>query len=333
MVQAMIEKIGIGFMLAPAFHPAMKRVGGLRKELGIRTVFNILGPLTNPAGAKAQVMGVYDPNLCEKLAQVLRTLGAERAMVVHGEGMDEITNTGETCIAELRDGIVKSYKLRPEDLGYPLARASDIAGGTPEENAGKLVQVMQGKESPARDIIAMNSGAAVYVSGLASTLKKGAEMAEAAIDSGKALETLQRMVNTNGEPQMLEAIFVTRIKICGLQDQSDLDAALKAGADAVGFVVEVERSRHCITSVVARDLIRNVPVFVKSVAVISPHDIDEAVRLSRETNADLLQVHSTLSAGDIRDLERACASEDHSRIARRAGGSSRNGGRGRRRSA
>jgi anthranilate phosphoribosyltransferase len=203
MVQAMIEKIGIGFMLAPAFHPAMKRVGGLRKELGIRTVFNILGPLTNPAGAKAQVMGVYDPNLCDKLAQVLRTLGAERAMVVHGEGMDEITNTGETYVAELRDGVVKSYKLRPEDLGYPLARASDIAGGTPEENAGKLVQVMQGEESPARDIIAMNSGAAVYVSGLASTLKKGAEMAEAVIDSGKALETLQRMVDMNGEPQML----------------------------------------------------------------------------------------------------------------------------------
>jgi anthranilate phosphoribosyltransferase len=203
-VQAMIEKIGIGFMLAPAFHPAMKRVGGIRKELGIRTVFNILGPLTNPAGAKAQVVGVYDPNLCEKLAQVLRILGAERAMVVHGEGMDEITNTGETSIAELRDGVVKSYKLRPEELGYPLARASDIAGGTPEENAGKLVQVMLGKKSPARDIIAMNSGAAVYVSDLASTLKKGAEMAEAAIDSGKALETLQRMVNMNGDPQRLE---------------------------------------------------------------------------------------------------------------------------------
>jgi anthranilate phosphoribosyltransferase len=149
-------------------------------------------------------MGVYDPHLCDKLAQVLRTLGAERAMVVHGEGMDEITNTGETYVAELRDGVVKGYKLRPEDLGYPLARASDIAGGTPEENAGKLVQVMQGKESPARDIIAMNSGAAVYVSGLASTLKKGAEMAEAVIDSGKALETLQRMVSMNGEPQRLE---------------------------------------------------------------------------------------------------------------------------------
>ena len=203
-VQDMIEKIGIGFMLAPAFHPAMKRVGGLRKELGIRTVFNILGPLTNPAGAKAQVMGVYDPNLCDKLAQVLKILGTERAMVVHGEGMDEITNTGKTCIAELRDGVVKSYRIRPEELGYPLASASDIAGGTPEENAGKLVQMMLGKESPARDIIAMNSGAAVYVSGLASTLKKGAEMAEAAIDSGKALESLQRMVNMNGDPQRLE---------------------------------------------------------------------------------------------------------------------------------
>ncbi len=203
-VQTMIEKVGIGFMLAPAFHPAMKRVALLRRELGLRTVFNILGPLTNPAGAKAQVMGVYDPNLCEKLAQVLLILGAERAMVVHGEGMDEITNTGETCISELRDGTVKSYRLRPEDLGYPLARASDIAGGMPEENARKLVQVILGKPSPARDIIVMNSGAAVYLSGLAPTIKKGARMAEAAIDSGKALDTLQQMVDMNGEARKLE---------------------------------------------------------------------------------------------------------------------------------
>jgi anthranilate phosphoribosyltransferase len=202
-VQAMIETVGIGFMLAPIFHPAMKRVGPIRRELGMRTVFNILGPLTNPAGAKAQVMGVYDPRLCEKLAQVLNALGTERAMVVHGMGMDEITNTGETAVSELKDGEVRSYSLHPGDFGYPLASARDIAGGTPEENARKLVNVLRGERSPARDIIAMNSGAAVYVSGQASTLQDGTRMAEAALDSGSALQTLKRMVDMNGDPEKM----------------------------------------------------------------------------------------------------------------------------------
>jgi len=150
------------------------------------------------------VMGVYDPFLCEKLAGVFQMLGAERALVVHGMGMDEITNTGETRISELKDGTVKSYSLMPQDLGYPLARPQDIAGGAPEDNARKLVAVMRGERSPARDIIAMNGGAAVYVSGLAGTLKEGAKMAEDAIDSGKALQVLQRMVEMNGDAQKLE---------------------------------------------------------------------------------------------------------------------------------
>ena len=202
-VQAMIETLGIGFMLAPLFHPAMKRVGPLRRELGMRTVFNILGPLTNPAGAKAQVTGVYDPRLCEKLAQVLKLLGTDRAMVVHGMGMDEITNTGETTVSELKEGTVRSYRLHPEDFGYGLARGEEIAGGTPEENALKLIKVMKGEKSRARDIIAMNSGAAVYVAGQASTLKEGSRLAEAALDSGKALETLKQMVAMNGDPGKL----------------------------------------------------------------------------------------------------------------------------------
>jgi anthranilate phosphoribosyltransferase len=202
-VQRMIETIGIGFMLAPLFHPAMKRVGHLRQELGMRTVFNILGPLTNPAGAKAQVIGVYDPRLCEKLAQVHKMLETKRAMVVHGMGMDEITNTGETSVSELRDGAVRSYSLHPEDFGYRLARAEEIEGGTPEENARKLVNVMKGEVSSARDIVAMNSGAAIYVSGQASTLQEGAKMAESALDSGKALKTLKQMVGMNGDPEKL----------------------------------------------------------------------------------------------------------------------------------
>jgi anthranilate phosphoribosyltransferase len=203
-VAAMIESLGIGFMLAPIFHPAMKRVAPIRRELGLRTVFNILGPLTNPAGAGAQVMGVYDPLLCEKLARVLLMLGTERALVVHGMGMDEITNTGETKVSELKDGVVKSYTLMPQDLGYPLAGPQDIAGGEPQDNARKLVAVMRGERSPARDIIAMNGGAAVYVSGRATTLKEGAKMAEEAIDSGKALLVLQRMVEMNGDAKKLE---------------------------------------------------------------------------------------------------------------------------------
>jgi anthranilate phosphoribosyltransferase len=203
-VAAMIESLGIGFMLAPVFHPAMKRVAMLRRELGLRTVFNILGPLTNPAGARAQVMGVYDPLLCEKLAGVFRMLGAERALVVHGMGMDEITNTGETLISELKDGTVKSYRLMPQDLGYPLARQEDITGGAPDENARRLVAVMRGERSAARDIIVMNGGAAVYVSGRAGTLKEGARMAEEAIDSGKALQVLKGMVDMNGDTQKLE---------------------------------------------------------------------------------------------------------------------------------
>ena len=130
-VQAAIETLGIGFMLAPMFHPAMKRVGPLRREIGMRTVFNILGPLTNPAGAKAQVMGVYDPRLCEKLANVLNILGSERALVVHGSGLDEITNTGETTVSELKDGSVKSYSLNPAGPGLSEGQA----GGDSRRNA------------------------------------------------------------------------------------------------------------------------------------------------------------------------------------------------------
>jgi anthranilate phosphoribosyltransferase len=203
-VAAMIERLGIGFMLAPIFHPAMKRVAPIRRDLGLRTVFNILGPLTNPAGARAQLMGVYDPQLCEKLARVLLMLGTERALVVHGMGMDEITNTGETMVSELKDGTVRSYSLMPQDLGYFPARQQDIEGGTPEENAKKLVAVLRGERSMARDIIAMNGGAAVYLSGRAATLKEGAKKAEEAIDSGKALELLRKMVEMNGDIKKLE---------------------------------------------------------------------------------------------------------------------------------
>ncbi|HII07809.1 MAG TPA: anthranilate phosphoribosyltransferase [Methanotrichaceae archaeon] len=203
-VKESIETLGIGFMLAPIFHPSMKRVAPIRRELAMRTVFNILGPLTNPAGAKYQVMGVFDPDLCEKLASALKVLGSERAMVVHGSGLDEIANTGPTQISELNGGTVRNYTVTPEDFGYPLASLDEIRGGSPEENALKLVKILSGARSPGRDIVAMNSGAALYVSGIAETLFDGARLAEESIDSGKALETLKKMVFATGNPEKLE---------------------------------------------------------------------------------------------------------------------------------
>jgi anthranilate phosphoribosyltransferase len=199
-----IETLGIGFLLAPIFHPSMKRVASIRRELGMRTVFNILGPLTNPAGARFQVMGVYDPALCEKLASALRILGSERAMVVHGSGLDEITNTGPTLISELKEESLRTYTITPEQFGYPQASLEDIRGGSPEENARKLVEIFSGARNPCRDIVAMNSGAALYVSGIAETLFDGARMAEEAIDSGRPLDTLKKMVSACGNPETLE---------------------------------------------------------------------------------------------------------------------------------
>jgi anthranilate phosphoribosyltransferase len=170
----------------------------------MRTVFNILGPLTNPAGARFQVMGVYDPALCEKLASALRILGSERAMVVHGSGLDEITNTGPTLISELKEESLRTYTITPEQFGYPQASLEDIRGGSPEENARKLVEIFSGARNPCRDIVAMNSGAALYVSGIAETLFDGARMAEEAIDSGRPLDTLKKMVSACGNPETLE---------------------------------------------------------------------------------------------------------------------------------
>ncbi|MHC1599468.1 MAG: anthranilate phosphoribosyltransferase [Candidatus Methanospirareceae archaeon] len=145
-VKECIEKVGIGFLLAPVFHPAMKRVAGPRRELGVHTVFNIVGPLTNPAGASAQVIGVFDPALCETIAEVLSLLGSERAMVVHGDGMDEISNISETMIASLEDGEVSTYTVKPEDFGIARAVIGDIAGGTPEENAPTSYRYLRGRK-------------------------------------------------------------------------------------------------------------------------------------------------------------------------------------------
>ncbi len=192
-----IEKDGIGFMFAPIFHPAMKRVGPIRQEMGVRTVFNILGPLTNPANAKVQLVGVYDKRLCEVFARVMKKLGVERAMVVHGEGMDEISNIAETYVAELRDGKISTYTLTPEELGIKRAKASEIVGGTPKENAFDILYILRGERGPKRDIIVMNSAAALYIAGKANSLKEAIGIVEETIDSGKAMDKLMEFSDGN----------------------------------------------------------------------------------------------------------------------------------------
>ncbi|MFB6170273.1 MAG: anthranilate phosphoribosyltransferase, partial [Haloarculaceae archaeon] len=193
-VERAIERDGIGFMLAPVFHPAMKAVIGPRKELGMRTVFNILGPLTNPADAEAQVVGVYDPGMVSVLARALSHMSVERALVVHGDGLDEIALHGETTVAEVDGDAIEEYTLAPEDLGLERATVADVAGGSPEANAEDLEGIVAGEvQGPKRDIILANSAAAVYVAGLADSIEGGVDVAREAIDSGAAANKLDAL--------------------------------------------------------------------------------------------------------------------------------------------
>jgi anthranilate phosphoribosyltransferase len=190
-VERAIERDGIGFMLAPVFHPAMKAVIGPRKELGMRTVFNVLGPLTNPAGAEAQVLGVFDPDLVPVIADSLAHMPVDHALVVHGDGMDEICLHGETTVAEVRGSETETYTITPADLGLDTAPVEAVAGGSPEENAADLRGIVTGEVTgPKRDIILANAGAAVYVAGLADSIEAGVAEARAAIDDGRAAEKL-----------------------------------------------------------------------------------------------------------------------------------------------
>jgi anthranilate phosphoribosyltransferase len=197
-----VRHVGIGFMFAPLFHPAMKHAAPVRRELGVRTVFNILGPLTNPAGARTQVLGVADPSLAPKLAGALERLGAHHALVVHGYGgLDELSITGPSVIYHVREGrTVEHLSLRPEDLGLALAPLESIQGGTAEENAGILRAVLAGETGPRRDVVVMNAAAALYVADVVSTLREGAAMAAEAIDSGAAASTLARLVEFSQNP-------------------------------------------------------------------------------------------------------------------------------------
>jgi anthranilate phosphoribosyltransferase len=180
----------------------MKHALQPRREIGIRTVFNILGPLTNPAGAKAQLLGVFDPSLTEALCQVLKRLGSERVMVVHGmDGLDEISTLGVTKVSELRDSRVETYELTPEQFGIPRAKAEDLLGGTVEENARLLLEILKGRRSPRRDIVLLNAAAAMVVGGISHDLKDALEAAKEAVDSGAAYRKLIDFIEaTGGDP-------------------------------------------------------------------------------------------------------------------------------------
>jgi anthranilate phosphoribosyltransferase len=193
-----LDTVGITFLFAPLLHPAMREVMPVRRELGLRTIFNVLGPLTNPAGARRQLMGVYTESLVEPIGHVLRDLGAEHALVVHGDGLDEITTTGRTRVAEVHDGEVRMFDLEPERFGLRRARLEDLAGGLPEENAAAVHRVFGGEEGPLADITALNAGAALYVGGTAATLEEGVERARAAIVSGAAREKLEELRSFSG---------------------------------------------------------------------------------------------------------------------------------------
>ncbi|MBN2013786.1 MAG: anthranilate phosphoribosyltransferase [Candidatus Altiarchaeota archaeon] len=195
-IRESIEEIGIGFMFAPLHHSAMKHVMPVRRSLGFRTVFNILGPLTNPAHAQAQLMGVFDHKLTETLAEVFRLLGMENAMVVYGSpGLDELSTLGKTKISELGGGGIRTYYVRPEDFGLKKARPEELAGGTIAENAAILEGVLRGEDQgPRRDIVLLNSAAGVVVGGKADYLGEGIEVARDVLDSGKAYKKLKEFI-------------------------------------------------------------------------------------------------------------------------------------------
>ena len=190
-----LGKAGISFLFAPKLHPAMGAVASIRRELGVRTIFNVLGPLTNPAFARRQVLGVYSPHLVEVVGNVLLALEAEHALVVHSrDGLDEISISAPTHVCEVRDGAVRSYEVTPADFGLPMHPIEEIAGGDVKTNARIAMGVLEGADGAAHDVVAVNAGAALYVAGSAKTLREGARMADEAMRKGHALRKLQELV-------------------------------------------------------------------------------------------------------------------------------------------
>ena len=196
--EELLREAGMCFFFAQKYHTSMKYVGAIRKELGFRTVFNILGPLTNPGSPKMQLLGVYDEYLVEPLAQVLISLGVERGMVVYGQDkLDEISASAPTRVCEFKDGWFKSYTVSPEDFGLTRCQKSDLVGGTPAENAAITRAILAGEKGPKRDAVLLNAGAALYIGGKAETWKDGLALAASLIDSGKAAETLEKLIEVS----------------------------------------------------------------------------------------------------------------------------------------
>ncbi len=196
----LLEKVGMCFFFAQKYHTSMKYVGPIRKELGFRTVFNILGPLTNPATPTMQLLGVYDEYLVEPLAQVLISLGVKRGMVVYGmDKLDEISMSAPTKICEINDGWYKTYTIQPEDFGLSRCTKDDLKGGTPQENADITKRLLQGEKGPKRDAVLLNAGASLYIGGKADSIANGIKLAAEIIDSGKAMETLNKFIAVSNE--------------------------------------------------------------------------------------------------------------------------------------
>jgi len=194
-VEKCLGEVGIGFMFAPVFHPAMKYASAPRREIGIRTVFNILGPLTNPAGAQAQMLGVADRSFTVKMAEVLKLLGCHHALVVHGEdGLDEITLSGRTTVCELNKGVIKGYPINPEEYGFSRVSMESLRGGSPQENADILLMVLKGERGAHRDIVLLNAAAALVAGEKAETLQGGIALGRETIDSGRAMEKLEGLI-------------------------------------------------------------------------------------------------------------------------------------------
>ena len=198
----LLKEAGMCFFFAQKYHASMKYVGAIRRELGFRTVFNILGPLTNPGSPSMQLLGVYDGYLVEPLAQVLVNLGVRRGMVVYGQDkLDEISMSAPTTICEIRDGWFKSYTVKPEDFGFTRCTKAELRGGAPEENAKITLDILNGVPGPMRDAVLLNAGASLYIGGKADSMAEGVKLAAELIDSGKALQTLEKLIEASNRPE------------------------------------------------------------------------------------------------------------------------------------
>jgi anthranilate phosphoribosyltransferase len=204
-VQRAMREACIGFLMAPKYHSAMRHVGPTRVEIGTRTIFNLLGPISNPAGAKRQLVGVFAPNWTKPIAEVLGKLGSERAWVVHGQGLDELTTTGSSTVAELNHGKVETFEVTPEMAGLKRATIADLRGGDPQENAATLRALLDGKEGPIRDIVLLNAAAALIVSDKAKDLKEGVAIGMQSIASGAARRSLDRLIAITNMPDAMPA--------------------------------------------------------------------------------------------------------------------------------